>query len=457
MRTRSSRTTVVYVLAAAALIGAACGDDDDSASSSEPAAGASTPAAGGTQPATSGSAAEPAASAPAAGGSAPAASGSELVVWADNSANTAKAIEPLCQAWAEANGVTCRVQKFNGGGELEDALVAGNATGDVPDVFEGPHNGIGEYVRNGILAPIDLGSKAGSFQEEAVKGVTWDGSTYGVPWAVENVAMMTNTDLSPTCPATLDEAVANAKALKDAGTTTLGIALQIGETGDAYHWYPLYSADGGYTFARNDDGSYNVDDMGVGKEGSIAAGNRLQQLANEGVVQSSVSYDIARETFAAGGAPYFITGPWQIPEQKEALGDKLMICPVPNWEGSQYESQPFLGVRTFMQPAKAPNPLLASTFLNDAVMTTEFMDDMYSVDPRPPAWLESYEKAAADPIIEGFGSYGKAGIPMPAVPQMANVFADLGLAQYKITTGEDPTSVLTQAGESINNANAALD
>ena len=46
---------------------------------------------------------------------------------------------------------------------------------------------------------------------------------------------------------------------------------------------------------------------------------------------------------------------------------------------------------------------------------------------------------------------------MPAVPQMAAVFADLGLAEYKIASGEDPTADLTQAGESINSANAALD
>ena len=278
-----------------------------------------------------------------------------------------------------------------------------------------------------------------------------------MPWAVENVAMLTNTDLSPECPATLDEAVANAKTLLDAGTTTLGIALQIGETGDGYHWYPLYSADGGYAFAQNEDGSYDVDDMGVGQEGSIAAGERLAQLVDDGIVQASVSYDIARETFAAGKAPYFITGPWQIPEQTEALGDKLMVCPVPNWEGSEFVSQPFLGVRDVHAAGQGPNPLLASTFLNDAVMTTEFMDGMYSVDPRPPAWLESYEKAATDPIVEGFGSYGEAGIPMPAVPQMAAVFADLGLAEFKIASGEDPTAVMTQAGESINAANAALD
>ena len=69
-----------------------------------------------------------------------------------------------------------------------------------------------------------------------------------------------------------------------------------------------------------------------------------------------MTYDIARETFANGKAPYFITGPWQIPEQTEALGDDLMVCPVPNWEGSEFASQPFVGVRTFMQPAKAQEP-----------------------------------------------------------------------------------------------------
>lgn len=304
--------------------------------------------------------------------SAPAATG-ELVVWADNSANTAKAIEPLCKAWAEANGVTCTVKKFNGGGELEEALVAGNNSGDVPDVFEAAHNGIGELVRNGILAPIDLSAKKAGFAEAAVQGVTWDGSTYGVPWAVENVALLTNKKLASTCPATLDEAVANAKKLIADGKVTkgLGIALQIGETGDGYHWHPLYSADGGYLFAQNPDGTFNADDMGVGKEGSIAAGKRLAELVDDGILKASVSYDIARETFGKGKSPYFITGPWQVPEQTEALGDDLMVCPVPNWEGSSFTSQPLLGVRTFLQPAKAKNAVLASTFLNEGLDLTQ--------------------------------------------------------------------------------------
>src|SRR4249919_3540575 len=138
---------------------------------------------------------------------------STLVVWADNSANTGKAVEPLCKAWAEANGVTCVVKMFNGGPELEDALVRGNETGDVPDIYEGPHDPIGRLVGNGILAPVDISANADKFAKEAVAAMQYQGNSYGVPWAVENVAMFANKKLSPQCPATLDEAVANAKKL----------------------------------------------------------------------------------------------------------------------------------------------------------------------------------------------------------------------------------------------------
>ena len=278
------------------------------------------------------------------------------------------------------------------------------------------------------------------------------GATYGVPWAVENVALFTNKTLAPECPATMDDAVANAKSLIAAGKATsgLGIAMQISTNGDFYHWYPLFTADGGYAFKQNPDGSFDPKDMGIGKEGSIAAAKKLQQLVTDGIFGAEVTYDIALDSFNKGTSPYMISGPWSVPQAKTALGDNMMICPVPPWAGSTLAAQPFVGTRTFMQPAKAKNPTLASTFLNDEVMTTAFMDGMFAVDPRPPAWLESYEKAAADPIVKSFGEYGNQGVPIPGIPQMATVFTEGGLAMYKVATGADPTATMTAAGDSIN-------
>ncbi|HEY7814895.1 MAG TPA: hypothetical protein VIC62_16740, partial [Nakamurella sp.] len=67
----------------------------------------------GTTSAATSAAGSAATSAAATGGGA--ASASTLTVWADNSANTGKAIQPLCEKWAAENGVTCVMRMFNGG------------------------------------------------------------------------------------------------------------------------------------------------------------------------------------------------------------------------------------------------------------------------------------------------------------------------------------------------------
>lgn len=392
-------------------------------------------------------AATPATTAPAAGGT--------LLIWADNSASVAKTLAPLCEKWATENGVTCTVQKFADAGTIRTQVVQGNSSGKVPDLFVGAHDWLGELVKNGVVSPVDLSANAASFSQSAVQASTYEGQNYGVPWAVENVAMLTNKALAPECPATLDDAVSTGKSLVDSGKATLGIALQIGAEGDAYHWQPLYSASGGYVFKQNADGSYDPSDLGVGQQGSIDAATALQKMADEKVLKASVTYDIARETFGKAKAPFFITGPWQLDEQKKALGDDLTVCPVPNWANNTNMSQPWVGVQMFFRAQKAPNGVLADTFLTDEVMTTEFMDSMFEGDGRPPAWKESYDKASTDPVLKAFGDYGATGLPMPANPEMASVWSDLGLAQFKVASGEDPQKTMVAAGESIKKSIAA--
>lgn len=383
----------------------------------------------------------------------PPAAGGQLLIWADEF--TGPPMEEQCKKFAEANGVTCKVVVSD---DVRAQVVQANSSGDVPDLFSGAHDWLGELTANGVVAPIDLGANEASFAPAAVSAVKYDGTVFGVPFAQENVALLTNKDLAPECPASLDDAVDNGLALKKAGKATLPLALQIGETGDPYHWYPLFTADGGYIFGTNPDGSYNPEDLGISGDGGKAAAERLSKLAEDGVVKASVSGDIAMETFNKGKSPYWITGPWNLTAAKKALGDKLMVCPVPNWNTPGVAgsiSMPFTGVQTIYQTAKAKNAAIAATFLSDYVETTEFMDAMYAQNPRPPAWLESAAKVAADPLMNGFIEYGKQGYPMPAIPAMASVWGDLGLAEFKIASGEDPVKTITQAGDSIAKAIAA--
>lgn len=379
--------------------------------------------------------------------------GGNLLIWADRF--TGPPMTESCKAFAEANGVNCEVVITE---QAREQVVQGNQSGDVPDLFSGAHDWLGELTSNGVVAPVDLGAQSASFTAAALAGANFNGQNFGVPFAVENVALYTNTDLAPECPATLDDAVDNGLALVKDKKATLAFGMHIGETGDPYHWYPLFTADGGYIFGKNADGSYNPADLGIGGPGGIAAAERLGELADEGAVKASVTADIAQEAFQGGDLAYWISGPWNLPTASKALGDKLKICPVPNWETpgvSGAVSTPFTGTQMVFLTAKAKNASIARTFLTEYVMTTAWMDAMYEQNPRPPAWTESAAKAANDPLMKGFMDYGEQGTPMPAIPAMASVWGDLGLAEFRIASGANPEETITGAANSIASAIAA--
>ncbi|MGB7979997.1 MAG: extracellular solute-binding protein [Candidatus Nanopelagicales bacterium] len=382
------------------------------------------------------------------GSAAPPAASGTFTIWADEIRTPP--IKAECDKFAAENGITCDVVQIDFG-DIRSRAVQGNQTGDVPDLFIGAHDWLGELVTNGVVSPFDLGGNAGSFSDVSVQAVTYDGKTYGVPYAVENVALLTNPALSPDCPATLDDLVSAGKKLKDDGEASLPLALQIGDQGDAYHWMPLYTANGGYIFGQNADGTYNVEDMGVGGPGSIVAAESLQEMADDGLIKASVTGDIAKESYTSGKSAWFITGPWNVSDAVAAIPDTV-VCPVPDGPST---SSAFIGVQTMFIPTKAANALIAQTFLNQYVMTTEFMDAMYEADPRPPAWTASADKVSADPIVKGFIDYGKQGIPQPSVPEMGSVWEALGLAQFKVASGDDPTTTMTEAGDAITAAIAA--
>ena len=69
--------------------------------------------------------------------------------------------------------------------------------------------------------------------------------------------------------------------------------------------------------------------MGVGKEGSIAAAESLQMMADKKLLKASVTGDIAKESYTGGDSAWFITGPWNANDAVKAIPDTV-VCPVPN-------------------------------------------------------------------------------------------------------------------------------
>lgn len=359
--------------------------------------------------------------------STPAAGGS-LTIWVDETRQAA--VQAAADTFTKATGATVEVVLKNFE-DIQTDFTAQVPTGEGPDITVGAHDWLGAFISNGVVAPIELGDAAGGFEPVAIQAFTQDGQVYGVPYAVENIALIRNTALAPTAPATWDDAVAAGQA---AGTQ-YPILLQVGEKGDPYTAYPLQTSFGAPVFTQKADGSYSSE-LALGGAPGTAFAQWLAAQGKAGVLDTAITYDIAVAAFANGQSPFIVGGPWML-DQFTSL--KLAIDPVPSAGGQP--AQPFVGVQGFYVSAQSKNALLANDFLVNYVATKDVQLALYQAGNRPPALTAAAEDAAKDPVTAGFAAVGAEGVPMPSIPEMATVWTYWGVTEAAIISGsQEPTA-----------------
>ncbi len=125
-------------------------------------------------------------------------------------------------------GVCLDIQEL-GFGDIRTKISLSAPAGEGPDIFVGAHDWLGELTANGVVAPMDLGAKAADFDPVSVHGMTYDGTLYGLPYAVENPSPSSATRTSsPLRPQRTTSCQTMSKEMKDAGTVTQFLALQTG-------------------------------------------------------------------------------------------------------------------------------------------------------------------------------------------------------------------------------------
>ncbi len=350
------------------------------------------------------------------------AAGGGLTVWVDETRQAA--VESAAVAFEEETGtdVELVLKNFE---DIRADFLAQVPTGEGPDITVGAHDWLGEMTANGVVAPIELGDKAGEFETVSVEAFTQDGQVYGLPYAVENIALIRNTALAPEAPATWDEAVAAGQA---AGTQ-YPILIQMGEEGDPYTMYPLQNSFGAPVFTQNEDGTYSPE-LALGGEGGNAFAQWLATQGQSKVLDTAVTYDIAVEAFKNGQSPFIIGGPWMI-ESFEGL--ELAVDPIPS--AGPEPARPFVGVQGFYVNAQSDNALLANDFLVNFMSTEEAQLALYEAGNRPPALIAAADAASADPITAGFRAVGQDAVPMPSIPEMGSVWAFWGVTEAGIVSG----------------------
>ena len=385
---------------------------------------------------------------------APAASGTPLVIWADD--QRVAVLKPFAAQFEQQYGVKVALRAFNVS-NLQSDFVTASAHGSGPDIVVLANDAIGNLVQNGAIAPVQLTStQQAAFEPTAIKAMTYDGQVYGVPYAIENIALIRNTSLAPTAPATIDQLVSEGEQLKAQGKVKNALCLQSGTTGDAYHIFPFYTAGGGQLFGTTAAGDPDPKQVMVDSPSSVAAWTKLRALGSKGsgALTTSITSNNAIPAFTSNKCAFLISGPWAMDAIKAAHVN-YAISDIPSFSGGQ-PARPFLGVQAFFVAAKGKNVTLAQQFVTTYVTKPSVQEALYKVGARPEALIAALDASKqSDPDIAKWEEAGANGEPMPDIPAMAQVWVPFGNAEVAVINGADPATAAKAATTAIEKAIAS--
>ncbi|MGQ7785900.1 sugar ABC transporter substrate-binding protein [Nesterenkonia sp. K-15-9-6] len=365
-----------------------------------------------------------------------------LTVWVD--ADRAEVLGDAAADFTEDTGIDVELvqQDF---GDIQDQFVSQVPTGEGPDIAVGAHDWLGTLVTNGVVAPIELGDAAADYQDVALEAWTYEGNVYGLPYSIENIAMLRNAELAPEAPETYDEMIAMGQ---DADVDYPFLVGLDPTEADPYHLYPFQMSFGAPVFGADADGAYDAEDLQIGNDGGLEFADWLAEQGAEGLLNTNIDGDLARENFIDGNTPFLLTGPWNAPAALEA-GIDLEVDAIP--APGDDDAKPFAGVQGFFLSAQSENVVAATTFLTDYIGSAEVQTALYEVGGRAPALTESFDAALADDeIVAGFGEVGAEAVPMPSIPEMGAVWEFWGTTQAAIINGDgDPAELWEDMAEDI--------
>lgn len=334
----------------------------------------------------------------------------KLIIWADDT--RAPIFKEIAKSYSEFTGIEVDVFEMTMD-DITEQVVTASPAGEGPDMIVGAHDWIGRLVQNGTIAPVDLPDEViESFDPVTIEAMSYGGSLYGVPYSREGVALLYNKDLVPEPPKTWKELVEISRELTDPSIPQYGFVV---EFPFPYNCFPVLSALGGYVFGENPDGSLNKYDIGLDSTGMILGADLIDALIEEGLMPQQVPWETMTGLLSEGHVGMVITGPWSIAIAQKG-GVNVGVAPIPDICGQK--PRPFVGVSGLMVNAYSRNKALIQDFLLNHYISNDVMLKIFEMDPRPPAYLPTFEQVKDDPIMSAFAESISYGVAMPNIPEM---------------------------------------
>ncbi len=370
------------------------------------------------------------------------ASPEEVTFWGSWSGDQIAQLEAQADAFNEAQDeyvVTYVAQEL-----VEEKLLTGLASGQVPDVVLWDRYQTPLYVPRGALAPIDElierdGVDVGQFYEQAMGEMVVDGQTYGLPLLVDNRSLFFNptvleeAGLEP--PTTWDELRTVAQQVTEREGGSLSRAgFSLGDPGLFNMW--LRQA-GGSMFSE--DGTTTAFNSPEGLE--VLA--FWQSILDDGSFELGFGEGV--DAFAEGDLVMKYDGPWALSGLDAAGVDYGIVEPVAGPDGDKAAGMGGFGL---VIPEGAPNPEGAWEFITwwttqpeNGVAFAEISgwipanveaanDPYFTDDPRYAAFIAAMDYAEVRSSTAGASDVeGKALIPALERFMSGDLSAEAALAE----------------------------
>ncbi|MBM7555499.1 extracellular solute-binding protein [Halanaerobacter jeridensis] len=311
--------------------------------------------------------------------------------------------------------VICELEQLE---KLRLEEVAGNNI----DVVGWPHDDIGKAVSEGLLTPIQeyISTKyiKDNFTDKSIRALSYQDKIYGLPYSYEALALVYNKDKYNEIPDTMEEFIELAKTKTDLQQQQYGFLFY---HTNFYYAAPFLLGHGAYVFGKNEDGSYNINDIGFNNEGGIAGAKLIKKFKDEGVVPQNIQKKQVVHLFAEGKAGAVLVGPWRRNRFKEA-GIDFAVSPIPKLSNGK-SPKPFVGVKGYYIPHKSDNKKLAADFIKfitNAKWSMKHYEMIGSIVPHKR--VINSPKIKNDEFSRGFLIQAQNGILMPNVLQMSVVW-----------------------------------
>lgn len=366
-----------------------------------------------------------------------------ITVWSYWKEQEFDMLKKVAEEWAQKTGNKVDI-KIDNNNEFQKYAAAAQS-GKGPDaVFGMPHDNLGTFAKAGLLAemPKDL-VKESDFVPVAWNAVTVEGKKVAFPISMETYAMFYNIDKVPNPPKTWDEFIDVAKKQ--------GFMYDIN---NAYFSYAFIAGNGGYVF-KNNSGTYDTNDIGLGNEGAVKGYQTLQDFVQKyKFMPADIVGDIAKGKFQSKNIGLYISGPWDVATFRKA-NVPFSVAPLPALENGQ-KPKPFVGVQTAFVSSKSQNQQKTWELLK--YLSENVSKKALDLSARIPVRKDilddpSFKDNKIAAAIAEEASYGE---PMPNIPAISAFWTPMGNNLKLLTSGKSaPDKVAKDVVDQIKQGIAA--